>query len=271
MPRINALLKYTLPLFLAFLLASCASSSPKPVNTANLSDIENLNSTSYGTAEKTIGNIREEGLKETALTLGAQSGLAYRSKQINESLEKKSTYLNNVFNFNPLMLEHSVVPPVLVQASNTLSISGPDSLRISDKTYRIAKQAEFVTTPPTWRTYVWMTFKMPELPNKTLLPRNPDEEKVWKKYVSIGWHTGELQADRIFNVNLAQLKRDYQGMLLYRDLLAKHMISEPFVAKTDLGVTGDGNSININDQVLRITATPQLQTNSKEWQPVLVK
>ena len=203
--------------------------------------------------------------------MGAQSGLAYRSKQINASLEKKSTYLNNVFNFNPLMLEHSVVPPVLVQGSNTLSISAHNSLRISDKTYRIVKQAEFVTTPPTWRTYVWMTFKTPELPNKTLLPRNPQEEILWKKYVAIGWKNGEKQADRIFQVNLARLKRDYQGMLLYRDLLAKHMISEPFVAKTDLGVTGDGNSININDQVLRITATPQLQTNSKEWKPVLVK
>jgi defect-in-organelle-trafficking protein DotC len=271
MLRIKPLFKHMLPLFATLLIASCTVSAPKPINTDNLSDIENLTSTSYGDSEKAISNIREEGLKETALTLGAQSGLAYRSKQINQSLEKKSTYLNNVFNFNPIMLEHSVVPPVLIQANNTLSISGPDSLRISDKTYRIAKQAEFVTTPPTWRTYLWMKFKTPELPNKTLLPRNPQEEQVWKKYIAIGWGKGEKQADRIFKVNLAQLKRDYQGMLLYRDLLAKHMISQPFVAKTDLGVTGDGNSININDQVLRITATPQLQTNSKEWQPVLVK
>lgn len=267
---INALLKLLPPLFMAVFLTGCAR-NPPPIDTESLSDIENLSSTSYGESEKSIGSIREEGLKETALTLGAQSGLAYRSKQINQSLEKKSGYLNNVFNFSPLMLEHSVLPPVLVQGNNTLSISGPDSLRISDKTYRIAKQAEFVTAPPTWRTYVWMKFKMPELPNKTLLPRSPQEEKVWKKYVAIGWKNGQEQAERIFKVNLALLQRDYQGMLLYRDLLAKHMISEPFVAKTDLGVTGDGNSININDQVLRITATPQLQTNSKEWQPVLVK
>ncbi len=256
---------------IALLMTGCTSTGPKAISTDNLSDIESLSSSSYSESEKTIGNIREQGLKETALTLGAQSGLAYRSKEINASLEKKSTSLNNVFNFYPLMLEHSVVPPVLIQADNTLSLSGPDSLRISHKTYRIAKQATFVTTPPTWRNYLWMNFKTPELPNKTLLPRTPEEEKIWKKYVAIGWKKGLAQADQIFNVNLAQLKRDYQGMLLYRDLLAKHMISEPFVAKTDLGITGDGNSININDQVLRITATPQLQTNSKEWQPVLVQ
>jgi defect-in-organelle-trafficking protein DotC len=270
MPKIKLLIKIYSAACVALIIVGCVS-TPKPINTNNLSDIANLSSTSYNDSDKTIGNIREQGLKETALTLGAQSGLAYRSKQINASLEKKSTSLNNVFNFNPLMLEHSVVPPVLIQADNTLSLSGPDALRISDKTYRIAKQATFVTAPPTWRNFLWMTFKTPELPDKTLLPRNPQEEKVWKKYIAIGWQKGIAQADQIFNVNLAQLKRDYQGMLLYRDLLAKHMISQPFVAKTDLGVTGDGNGININDQVLRITATPQLQTNSKEWQPVLVK
>lgn len=268
MPKIKIAL-----LICGILLIAGCSHAAKPINTDNLSDIESLSSDSYGNSDsdKAISSIREQGLKETALTLGAQSGLAYRSKQINASLEKKSNYLSNVFNFAPLMLAHSVVPPVLVQADNTLSLSGPDSLRISDKTYRIAKQAAFVTAPPTWRNYLWMTFKTPELPNKTLLPRNPQEETIWKKYILIGWNKGVPQADQIFNVNLAQLKRDYQGMLLYRDLLAKHMISEPFVAKTDLGVTGDGNGININDQVLRITATPQLQTNSKEWQPILVK
>lgn len=253
------------------LLTSCASQSTL-VNTDHLSELENLNSASnYASNEKDISNLREESIKETALTLGAQSGLAYRSKKINQSLEKQEAHLNNVFNFGPLMLEHSVLPPVLIQANNTLSISGPDSLRISDETYRIAGQAKFVTAPPTWRTYLWMTFKTPELPNKTLLPKLASEEKIWKKYVALGWQTGLKQADRIFKVNLARLQRDYQGMLLYRSLLAKHMISEPFVARTDLGVTGDGNSININDQVLRITATPQLQTDSKEWQAVLVK
>lgn len=257
---------------IAFILVTGCARSPQTINTDNLYELEGLNSaSSYGTSEKDIGNLREEAIKETALTLGAQSGLAYRAKQINQTLLKQAAHLTNVFNFGPLMLEHSVLPPVLLQANNILSISEPDSVRISDQTYRIVQQASFVSAPPTWRTYVWMMFSAPELPNKTLLPKSPQEEKIWKKYIALGWQTGIKQADRIFKVNLARLQRDYQGMLLYRNLLAKHMISEPFVAKTNLGVTGDGNSININDQVLRITATPQLQTDSKTWKAVLVK
>ena len=68
-----------------------------------------------------------------------------------------------------------------------------------------------------------------------------------------------------------RLKRDYTGMVLYRTLLAQNMISSPAVSKADLGVTGDANSLRINDQIMRITADSTLNPDSKLWQPVLTK
>jgi defect in organelle trafficking protein DotC len=44
-----------------------------------------------------------------------------------------------------------------------------------------------------------------------------------------------------------------------------NMVSPPFVSHTDLGVTGDPTEIHIDDRVLRITALPGLNVNSKEW------
>lgn len=263
----------TITMTAAILFTGCASNTAsKSVNTDNLNELQNLTSTSTPKkTEDSISRIRVEALKETALTLGAQSGLAYRSKQINKDLKGKAQSLRNVFNFGALLLAHGVQPPVLVTGENTLNYESPYVLRISDKNYTIVKPAQFVTAPATWRDYLWMRFKTPELPHKTLLPRDADEEKIWREYVTIGWKNGITQANSIFKTNLARLKRDYDGMLLYRELLAKHMISKPYVAKTNLGVTGDGNSININDQVLRITASSELQTDSKEWKPVLVK
>ncbi len=38
------------------------------------------------------------------------------------------------------------------------------------------------------------------------------------------------------------------------------MISPPFVARTELGITGDGDDMRVNDQVLRIVELPKLQT-----------
>jgi defect in organelle trafficking protein DotC len=254
-------------------LAGCSSTPANntSANPSNLADLQSLSSDSNFDDESAVSNLRTEALKETALTLGAQSGLATRARAIGNDLEMEAKYLRNVFNFSALMLEHGLLPPVLVEANNTVSYDGPNTLRLSDKTYKIVAQAQFVTTPPNWRNYLWMEFASPEMPNKTLLPRTKEEQVIWKEYIAIGWEQGIEQANSIFQENLARLKRDYAGMLIYRQLLAKHMISKPYVATTKLGVTGDGNSIHINDQVLRITATPQLQTNSKEWQPVVVK
>ena len=49
------------------------------------------------------------------------------------------------------------------------------------------------------------------------------------------------------------------------------MITPPFVARTELGVTGDGDDMRINDQVLRIVEAPKLKTDSKSWNAIVVK
>lgn len=60
-------------------------------------------------------------------------------------------------------------------------------------------------------------------------------------------------------------------MILYRKLLAEHMVSAPFVAKAQLGVTGDATQLRINDQILRITGQSQLQPNPSKWKPIITK
>ena len=60
-------------------------------------------------------------------------------------------------------------------------------------------------------------------------------------------------------------------MILYRKLLQEKMISPPFVARTELGITGDGSDMRINDQVLRIVELPKLQTNSRHWNAIVVQ
>ncbi|MFN3234860.1 MAG: type IV secretory system conjugative DNA transfer family protein [Gammaproteobacteria bacterium] len=262
-------LKYIFIIFFIFCLAGCAS-TPEHVDPVSLSAIQNLSANDVPSSSAASGKLRAGALVDTALTFGAQSGLSWRSAQINVDLKKRAYYLRNIFNFGALMLDHGVQPPVLVTANKTMKYGGPDTIRVSDKTYQIVQPAQFVTAPSTWRLYLWMNYPKPDLPDKTLLPRDRAEQDAWRKYVTIGWYNGIRQADNIFSANMARMKRDYNGMVLYRKLLALHMISKPYVAKTDLGVTGDGNSMHINDQVLRITAASQLQTNSKEWKPLLV-
>jgi len=217
-----------------------------------------------------VTKIRLSAIEQTALSFGAQSSLAWTSTGINQSLAHNDRHLSQIFNFNSLVLSNNVLPPVLSEGNDTLATTDPNSLRLADKEYKIESPPRFVTAAPTWRDYLWMNYPMPEKPNVTLLPKNREEEITWKQYYDQGWKDGVVQANGIFSDNMGRLKRDFSGMILYRKLLTEKIVTAPFVAKSDLGVTGDANQIRINDQVLRITATSKLVTDSKKWNTVVV-
>lgn len=214
---------------------------------------------------KMINMVRLNGLRETALSVGARGGLAERANEINNMLSDNSWVLNRVFNFYGLILNDNVLPPVLIAGKNPMTLAGHDFIRISDQHYEIIQQAKFVTAPPQWRDYLWMNYNKPDIPDNSLLPRNKYEREIWKRDVDEGWVAGRKQADVIYTENLNKLTRDYNGMILYRTLLAKNMVSAPFVATMNMGITGDDSDLAINDRVLRITSFPQFQLNGNTW------
>jgi len=218
-----------------------------------------------------INPIRYAGIRQAATSLGARGGLAWQGRNIDFSLQAESVFLDQVFDFNQLLLNHNVLPPVLSQSDNNLALDDNDTLRIATKMYRIIKPARFVTAPPNWRDYLWLRFKKPHLTDRSLLPQTRAEAEVWNHFINVGWRNGTEQANAIFTANLNRLKRDMLGIILYRKLLALHMVSAPFVSKAQLGVTGDATQMRIDDQVLRITAQSELQPNPSKWMPILTK
>ena len=261
-------------LFIAMLVVACSSSSNMQIgDTGSLQGLLAISNSSNARVRgmPTMSKIREMALRETALSLGAQSALAWRAKYIDEALVRQARNLDAIYDFNALILEHNILPPVLLEGRNTLNLADAQTIRISDRTYKVAKQARFVTTPPNWRQYLWMDYKKPEYPHATLLPKNKCERRVWCENIDKGWRNGEEQANTILEESIARIKEDFAGMILYRKLLAMNMVSPPYVSDTDLGVTGDGGEIRIDDRVLRITALPALNVNSSEWRAAVAK
>lgn len=249
---------------IAALQLGCSNSGNSPLE---LTTIEALKA-QPGTD---VNHIRATALRQAAMVLGTQAGLAWRAKRVNTFLEEQKRNLDHIFDFSYLILNQNVLPPVLVEGRDTLDLADDFTIRASDHDYRIVQQPRFITTPPNWRHYIWMGYVKPEAPNTTMLPKGTNERKIWNKYIQIGWDEGVLQADQIFASNLARLQRDFEGMILYRKLLAQNMLSKPYVSQADLGVTGGGDDMRINDRVLRITAISQLQPNTKQWNPVIAK
>jgi defect-in-organelle-trafficking protein DotC len=217
-------------------------------------------------AEK-MNHIRMDAVRDTAMSLGARTALAWRGEQINRMLNSQADHLNAVFNFGGLILKDNIIPPVLLESRNALSIDSPQNIRVSDRTYQILKQAQFVSAPPTWRDYLVMDQMRPEEPDVSLLPGTDQEKAAWRQGIAQGWEDGLKQADQIYDENLSRLKRDYQGMVRYRMLLAQNMVSAPQVAQRDLGITGGGESLAVNDRILTIKALPSLKADSESWKP----
>jgi defect in organelle trafficking protein DotC len=236
-------------------------------NTTSLHGLEIMynNSGALAGESQNMTRVREMGIKDSALSIGAQSGLAHRAKQIDEELIKHTESLDLIYDFNAIILAHNILPPVLLEGHNTFNLPDTQSIRISNRVYKVLKQAKFVTTAPNWRQYLWLDYRKPNYPDITLLPKNAEEKKVWQSCVRTGWNNGIEQANTILEDSIARLKEDFTGMILYRKLLAMNMVSPPYVSDTDLGVTGDSQELHINDRVLRITALPALNTDIDAW------
>lgn len=251
-----------------FALTGC-SNTTKPSayvgNTETLEGLQAIGRAGKGNANETQSNIRVMAVKETAFSIGAQSGLAYRAKDINMYLTRHARRLDKVYDFEGLMLENNVLPPVLSEGHNLFNLANPNAIRVANTTYKIDKQARFTTSAPNWRQYVWLDYKLPERPNSAVLPKDDLERKTWDQYTYEGWQKGMEQADSIFADNLARLKHDFTGIIRYKKLLAMNMVSPPYVSHTDLGITGDTNQLRVDDRVLRIVALPALNVKSKEW------
>ena len=268
-------IRRTLIVVISLIVVACggpAANNTQVGDTASLAGLQAMSNMKKKNARKaTTGKIREMALKETALSLGAQSGLAWRAKTIDDQLVKQTRNLDVIYDFNSLILENNVLPPVLLEGRNTLNLADTQTIRVSDRTYKVAKQAHFITTPPDWRQYLWLDYQKPEYPNITLLPTNKQERQLWRYYVDKGWKNGIEQANTILEESISRIKEDFTGMILYRKLLAMNMVSPPYVSHTNLGVTGDAEEIHIDDRVLRITALPALNINSNEWRAAIAK
>lgn len=209
-------------------------------------------------------------MQEIAMTYGAQSGLHWKSQKIAHYLDQHAFELDKVYNFNALLMRHNVMPPVVTQLGKTYTVESADTVHLSDKEYILTQAARFVSVAPSWREYIYLAYAQPDDPPTSILPQSNYEKEIWKKYVQIGWESGIAQAEAIFQDSLSKLNHDYEGMILYHVLHIQNMISAPYVETTNLGITGNSQSLRLNDKVIKIQNPSVLNPMTNQWQPILV-
>ncbi len=210
---------------------------------------------------------RVELVKESAATYASQYALYWEAGYINNHLERYSRTMDGIFDFRSLLLPNGVVPPVVEDSFDNVSQDDAKHMRISDRLIKIVSSSRFSTTAPTWRDYLLLNFPRPDYPNEKMLPTTDEERKAWDAGLVQGWHAGRWQINSIFKVNLGMLRRDFTGMILYYKLLSQRMISPTYSAVANLGVTGNGKAMQLNDRVVKITTESALQPDKlSHWQ-----
>jgi defect in organelle trafficking protein DotC len=256
---------------LCLLIIGLTGCCQAPASTSSEQYLSELQSLKRHTLKKNpeLNKLRYEAMKTVAIGLGAQGALHQMAKLINNDLIRRTTYLDQQFRFADLMLPNRVLPPVLSEGNQLMTLADAYTIRIADQTFIIEQQARFVTNQPTWHDYLWMSFDQPKTPPNDLLPKTPTEQKLWRAWVQEGWVLGERQGRAIFKENMSRLTHDYKGMVLYHTLLQRHQITPPFVSTEQQAVATTDNSLTVNAKKLSLVVLPVLNGNMQSWRPTV--
>ena len=235
-----------------------------------LADILKLPGSNAGDSSKG-GNIRNRHQREAALRFGSQSGFRFRVWEINRLIESRSGEISNVYDFNRVARPAPggvgfLIPPVVQRAEYALqSDSDGRTISVADEFYRILKAERLEPVTPTWRD--WLLIDHPDvkaLP-RSLAPTSDRERRQVAAWIRQGWRAGTEQADAELAERLRRLRRDYEGMLDFRQLAARGMIDSWNVASAEFGVTGQPGEMRTGDRVVRIVGTADFRRNPEHW------
>lgn len=257
-----------------------------------LADSVRAGAYSAGTAE--VPTIRAQAVQEAAASLGTRAGLARGLSDLDSALRKQGAAMDSSYNFSALALsvpmragqpatypaprtgngEYAMIlPPVIVEGRDSDSFPNDDEMRIAERVYKIHNKARLVPVDkasgrpavPDWRDYLVFSFQEVQMPHASLMPRNDAEKAIWNEWVKKGWQEGLVQAQQLFDGGWARLNRDYKGMLNYRLAYSQGLVTRPQVAGVNMGVTGGGTEMRINDRTVRITDHSALVPDTTRW------
>jgi len=215
--------------------------------------------------------------RDAALSYGMRGGLAWRTWETCQRLDGQAATLDRIWTFRSLAIAVPgsfavVVPPVVTAADRSMAVAGDGkSATFSQKKFDILVDAKIASIAPDWRNYLYRVWQNPAVPDPLLLPRSAEEKKAWDAAVDQGWQLGIRQADEIFELDLNRLRRDFEGMVRFRELVARGLIRDIYLSATDLGVQGGGKTLIIGEQAVRITEPAALDPRTGNWRAYVIE
>jgi len=243
---------------------------PAYVQAAESQDAETL--TDFIKAQKNeAAKARSQAILDTALGLGVKAGMAWQLRNINAAISRRERDFDTIYDFGHLLIQDRVVPPVITEARDLYNQDGDYALRLSGAYYKIEYQARFSSVAPNWREY--LTFPTPDLERASLmaalLPRDSDEKRIWQLAVSDGWLQGVDQANVMLKYGLDRMNRDFTGMIRFHTFVMQGKLSMPAIASEFIDLTNSGQTMSVDETLLRITTLPEFKGKMADWRTTI--
>ena len=239
--------------------AAAAEMKAKSEHPKELSVLLEMKGSSESAQKQRASNTRTKVLIDTAQTLAFQQGFKWRYDQLCQATEARAHEFDRAFNFGALLIDNRVLPPVIQWADKAVNIESDDYATSVEAQYRIVQPARIVSTPPSWRGYLAMDTESLTA-SAELYPNNGDEREAWRRAIEKGWQEGVEHAGDVFGMNMDRLTADYRGILRFKILADKGLVSVPVLAEGNLGVQVGKDVLNIDQRTSRITVPAAFRT-----------
>ena len=210
---------------------------------------------------------RTQSLLNQARSIGIKAGMNWELAVIKKGVQENERDLDTIYDFSNLMIKRLVVPPVITESRDLYNQDGDYAIRLSGAMYKIESQARFSSTPPNWRQY--LVFPSVDTSKQQvpagLMPKTSLEQGAWKEAIEEGWKDGIEQADHMMEHGFDELNRDFTGMLRFHKFMAQGKVSMPVVAYDDIPVTKNGNTMAVDEKLLRLTVIPDFNDDMSKW------
>lgn len=209
-------------------------------------------------------DVRLRSLEQYAFQAAARQGIKSRLKQMELAISKNARDLDAIYDFAPLLIKGKVIPPVITEANDIYNLEDSTTIKTSDRIYQIKNQARFSSVAPNWRAYMQLPIESKAygsevFVSKALMPENESEKQVWLMATVKGWDSGVEQANTMLENNFKRLNRDYVGMVRFHEFVLQGKLTMPLINEYDLDNSNDGNTMVLNEQMLKLTQLPQFE------------
>lgn len=214
------------------------------------------------------GNVKMQAMHDYAKSVAIRAAMSSRFDGMEGIIAGHSRELDAIYNFEPLMIQQRVVPPVITEARDLYNQSGKLQIRLSKALFNIERQAYFSSTAPNWREYL----KFPKEGNAygkfayvggDMQPKNNAEGKIWADATAEGWELGSRQANVVLEQAMERLNRDYIGMIRFHTLVLEGKVTMPSVSSYNLYDSNNGSRLIVGEELLQIDILPTFKDQFK--------